>query len=251
MDAKAYEQFRDLEEHHWWFRGRRSVYLGLLESHLAEERPNRSLDLGCGMGGFLPGLSRLSERAFPADISTESLAHVEERGFGGGVVVDGYALPYQDNSFDLICMFDAIEHIPDDLAVMREISRILAPGGRVMVSVPAYQFLFSNNDAIAQHQRRYTRSMLNRVFESADLEVERNTHTNVLLFPIILPVVLAIKVLEAVVPRRKEPKHTNLSWPIPAFVHSLLYRAFASELLLSRRVDIPAGHSIAAIAKKK
>ena len=106
MEATAYEQFRDLEEHHWWFRGRRSVYLGLLASHLREERPVRALDLGCGMGGFLAGLSTLSTRAFPADISTESLVHVHERGFDGGVMLDAYALPYQSDSFDLICMFD-------------------------------------------------------------------------------------------------------------------------------------------------
>jgi len=250
MEATAYEQFRDLEEHHWWFRGRRSVYLGLLAAHLGEERPARALDLGCGMGGFLTGLAKLSERAFPADISTESLVHVHERGFNGGVMLDAYSLPYQSGSFDLICMFDTIEHIPDDGAAMREVARILAPGGRVMVSVPAYQFLFSNNDAIAQHQRRYTRSMLAEVFESAGLEIERNTHTNVFLFPLILPAVLAIKCMEAVDPRRKDPKHTNLTWPIPGFVHDLLHRVFSAELSLSRRFDIPVGHSIAAIAKK-
>ncbi len=251
MDATAYDQFRELEESHWWFRGRRTVYLGLLESHLAEKRPARALDLGCGMGGFLPGLSEITTRVFPADISLESLAYCEERGFRGATLVDGYALPYADNSFDLVCMFDAIEHIPDDVAVMREVARILAPGGHVFVSVPAYQFLFSNNDAIAQHQRRYTRSMLHRVFDSAGLTVERNTHTNVLLFPLILPFVLAVKCLEALVPRRKEPKHTNLSWPIPGFVHDLLHRVFAAELLVSRRSDIPVGHSIAAIATKR
>ena len=251
MEATAYDQFRELEESHWWFRGRRSVYLGLLNAHLCQKTVGRTLDLGCGMGGFLPGLSKLSARVFPADISTSGLAYCRQRGFDGGAVVDGYALPYADASFDLVCLFDTIEHIENDVAVMREVARILAPGGHVFVSVPAYQFLYSNNDRIVHHHRRYTRSMLRDVFRAADLEVERNTHTNVLLFPLILPTVLAIKFLEKLDPRRKDPQHTNLSWPIPSFVHDVLHGVFSAELQLSRHVDIPMGHSIAAIARRR
>lgn len=250
MDSNAYEQFRELEDSHWWFRGRRRVYLGLIEAHLAGSRPARVLDLGCGMGGFLPGLSELGARVYPADISVPGLVFCRERGYGGGVVVDGYALPYADESFDLVCLFDTIEHIEDDRAVMREVARILKPGGSVFVSVPAYQFLFSNNDRIAQHHRRYTRGRLAEVFRAADLRVRRNTHANVLLFPLILPAVLVIKALEALIPRKADPKHTNLSWPIPGFVHDLLAGLFAAELPVSRRVDVPVGHSIAAIATR-
>lgn len=250
METTAYEQFRDLERTHWWFRGRRTVYFGLLRHLLAGERPARVLDLGCGMGGFLPGLSEIGERVFPADVSVESLAHCAERGFTAGAVVDGYALPYADASFDLVCLFDTVEHIPDDLAVMREVRRVLRPGGRAFLSVPAYPFLYSNNDRIAQHQRRYTRRTLGRLIEEAGLEVVRNTHSNVLLFPLILPVVLAIKAVEAVIPREADPQHTNLSWPIPGFVHDALHAVFASELVLSRRVDVPVGHSIAALARR-
>jgi SAM-dependent methyltransferase len=250
MEATAYRQFLELEASHWWFRGRRSVYFGLLEHHLRHTRPARILDLGCGMGGFLQGLSRIGRRVVPSDVSLESLGHCAERGFKSGVLSSGYALPFADGSFDLVCMFDAIEHIPDDERVMREVARVLAPGGHVFVSVPAYQFLFANNDRVAQHQRRYTRRRLARVFEQAGLAVERNTHSNVLLFPLILPAVLAIKALEAVVPRKLDPDHTNLSWPIPGFVHDVLHACFAAELVLSRRFDWPAGHSIAAIARK-
>jgi len=254
MEATAYRQFLELEKTHWWFRGRRTVYLGLLRDRLRDEKPRRVLDLGCGMGGFLSGLADLSEkdaRIVPSDISLESLAQCRERGFPDGVLSSGYTLPFADGSFDLVCMFDAIEHIPDDARVMREVARVLKPGGRVFVSVPAYQFLYANNDRVAQHQRRYTRGMLRRVFEQAGLTVERNSHTNVFLFPLILPLVLAIKVWEKV--KRAEEvdaDHTNLSWPIPGFVHSALHAVFAAELPFSRRFDWPAGHSIMALARK-
>jgi SAM-dependent methyltransferase len=249
MDPTAYRQFLGLERDHWWFRGRRRVYFGLLEHHLGGRRPRRALDLGCGMGGFLDGLSSRCEEVVPSDISRESLVRCRERGFGGGVVGSGYALPFADGSFDLVCMFDALEHIPDDRRALQEVARVLEPGGLVLVSVPAYQFLYANNDRLAQHQRRYTRTRLRAVFEAAGLRVERNTHTNVLLFPLILPAVLALKALERLFPSRAK-EHTNLSWPLPRFAHDLLTALFAAELAGTRRFDWPVGHSIAAIARK-
>lgn len=251
MEATAYRQFLELERTHWWFRGRRTVYFGLLRHHLADLSPQRVLDLGCGMGGFLEGLGELGAQVVPSDVSLESLSHCAQRGFAEGVLSSGYSLPFADDSFDLVCLFDAIEHIPDDQRAMQEVARVLRPGGHVFVSVPAYQFLYANNDRVAQHMRRYTRGMLRGLFEQAGLRVERNTHANVFLFPLILPVVLAIKAVEAVVrPKQRDLDHTNLSWPIPRFVHTLLHACFAAELPFSRRFDLPAGHSIAAIAQK-
>lgn len=201
------------------------------------------------MGGFLEGLAKLGGSVCPSDVEVESLAHCAERGFGGGVVSSGYALPFADNSFDLVCLFDALEHIPDDHRAMVEIVRVLRPGGRVFVSVPAYQFLYANNDRIAQHHRRYTRSSLGRVFREAGLEIERNSHTNVFLFPLILPVVLATKAAERLFKLEARSDHTNLSWPIPGFVHNLLHAVFSAELPLTKRFDWPVGHSIAASAR--
>ncbi len=250
MDQNAHRQFLELERTHWWFRGRRSVYLGLLGHLLKADRPRRILDLGCGMGGFLEGLGKLGDRVYPSDVEVESLSHCRERGFQGGVASSGYALPYADESFDLVCLFDALEHIPDDHRAMAEIVRVLRPGGRVFVSVPAYQFLYANNDRIAQHYRRYTRSGLSEVFRGAGLEVEKNTHTNVFLFPLILPAVLATKALEKIFSLKARSDHTNLSWPIPQFAHDLLHAVFAAELPLSKRFSWPVGHSIAASARR-
>lgn len=250
MDQKAYEQFLELERDHWWFRGRRAVYLGLLAHELGGDRPRRVLDLGCGNGGFLEGLAGIGDEVFPSDISVESLGFCARRGFPRGAVSSGYALPYADGVFDLVCMFDAIEHIEDDDRAMREVARVLRPGGRVFVSVPAYQFLYANNDRVAQHYRRYTRPRLRKVFEQAGLVVERNTHTNVFLSPLIVPAVLLIKILEKVTQKDTDSDHTNLSWPIPAFVHDVLFRLFAAELPLSKRFDWPFGHSIAALARR-
>jgi SAM-dependent methyltransferase len=250
VEAEAYRQFLELERTHWWFRGRRTVYLGVLRHHLAGERPERALDLGTGLGGFLPGLSELCDQVFPSDTSHESLVHVAERGYPNGVASSGYALPYRDEAFDLVCLLDCVEHIEDDLAAMKEVRRVLRPGGLAFLSVPAYQFLYANNDRVVHHHRRYSRRRMRELLEGAGLEVERNTHTNVFLFPAILPAVLGIKALERLQSHDVDPRHTNLSWPIPAPVHGALHAAFAAELPFTRRFDWPAGHSIAAIARR-
>ena len=250
MEAKAYRQFLDLERKHWWFRGRRTVYFGLLRHHLNGSRPARVLDLGCGMGGFMPGLREIGEEVFGSDVSVESLTRCRERGFRSCVASSGYSLPFMDGSFDLVCLFDAIEHIEDDRAVMGEVARVLRPGGLVLVTVPAYQFLYANNDRVAQHIRRYRRTRLRELFTQAGLATERNTYSNVFLFPIILPTVIALKIYEIFILRRQIPTHTNLSWPLPGFVQSLLYRVFATELPFSKRFNWPAGHSILAIARR-
>ncbi len=250
MEAAAYRQFRDLEESHWWFRGRRTVYLGLLRHHLRGARPKRVLDLGCGVGGFLPGLSELGERVFPTDMDRASLGICRERGFRLGVVSDGYALPFADASFELVCLFDALEHIPDEARALSEVARVLAPGGRVVISVPAYPFLYANNDRVARHCRRYTRAALARALGGAGFVLERNTHTNVFLFPFILPTVLLIKAWEILVRRKADPERTNLTVPLPVALQGLLWSVFAAELPFTRRFDWPAGHSILAIARK-
>ena len=148
-------------------------------------------------------------------------------------------------------MFDAIEHVKDDHRAMREVARILKPGGRVAISVPAYQFLFANNDLVAQHYRRYNRRTVSELFNQAGLKVERNTHANVFLFPLILPIVLGIKLFDTVFDRKHEASHSNLSFPMPDIVNHFLHKVFAAELVVSRHINWPFGHSIFAIAQLK
>ncbi|HTF87828.1 MAG TPA: class I SAM-dependent methyltransferase [Planctomycetota bacterium] len=248
MRRGAFEQFARLDQDHWWFRGRRAVYLGLLEQVLAGARPARALDLGCGPGGFLPGLARLCERVVAADSDLDSL---QALAWDQRVLMGAHALPFADRSFDLVTLFDVIEHLDDDLGALREVNRVLGPKGLVAVSVPAYPWLFSNNDRVAMHRRRYTRKRLAGTLEQAGFEVLRNTHANVLLTPVIVPLTLVSKAVEATPLSRVDSEHTNLSWPLPRFAHHLLARVFASELALTRRFDAPFGHSIAAIARRR
>jgi SAM-dependent methyltransferase len=253
MERQAFEQFERLERDHWWFRGRRRVYLGLLEHVLAGTRPAAALDLGTGVGGFLPGLARFAGRVVPVDADAGALAVCARRELPVNVArplrAGSAPLPFADASFDLVALFDVLEHLDDDRACLDEVRRLLRPGGRVIASVPACPWLWSSNDRVSGHRRRYTRRSLRAAFEASGLELERLTHANVLLF---LPIVLATlcaQLWEATLGRGAS--HTNLSWPLPRALHALCYVAFAAELPLARRFDLPLGHSLVAVARRR
>ena len=155
MEPKAYETFAQLEDSHFWFVARKKIFFDLLDRVVAGRVDLRVLEIGCGTGGMLGPLSRYGD-VHGLDISHDCMQFCRERGFARMVTGSGYQLPYADNSFDLVTLFDTIEHIPDDRQVLEEARRVLRPGGQVFISTPAYQFLYSQNDRIAHHCRRYT-----------------------------------------------------------------------------------------------
>ncbi len=255
MRREAFEQFASLDRDHWWFRGRRAVYLGLLDRVLEGKLPARALDLGCGPGGFLPGLVSRCASVIAADTDLESLSALATQDSpapsAARVASAAEKLPFRAWSFELVCLFDVLEHLDSDVEALREVHRVLAPGGLVAISVPAYPWLFANNDVVAMHRRRYTRAMLAAALDAAGFEIVRNTHANVLLTPLIVPLALLGKAIEATILRKRTSRHTNLSWPLPRFAHSALAKIFAAELLFTKRFDAPFGHSIAAFARRK
>jgi SAM-dependent methyltransferase len=248
MREAAFEQFRALERDHWWFRGRRAVYLELLRGALGGRRPRRVLDVGAGLGGFLPPLSELSGALAFTELDPSAAREAQGRGGATGLRARAEALPFLDESQDLVCLFDVVEHADDDGQVLEEVARVLRPGGTVILSVPAHPWLYSRNDEVAGHRRRYTRRSLTELVTGAELTLLRCTHANALLFPAIAAAVLALKAVEPLVPRSE---HTNLSWRPPRLVDELCFRAFRAELALSRRIDLPVGHSLVAIARRQ
>ena len=246
MDAAAYRQFVELEASHFWFVGRRAIFFELIERVVGPRRDLRILDVGCGAGGMLAPLSRYGDVA-GIEPSEEMVAFCRERGFESVAVGVAEDLPADDGTVDLVTLFDTIEHVPDDVRVLGECHRALAAGGLVFISVPAYQFLYANNDRIASHYRRYTARELRRKIRAAGLEPVRMTYFNTLLFPIILPAVLLKKIRERFV----DPGDTtNLSATIPRPLNRLLTWIMSSERHLVARWSLPFGHSLIAIARR-
>ncbi len=245
MEPKAYETFAQLEDSHFWFVARRKIFFDLLDRVVAGRVDLRVLEIGCGTGGMLGPLSRYGD-VHGLDISHDCMQFCRQRGFRRMVTGSGYRLPYADNSFDLVTLFDTIEHIPDDRQVLEEARRVLRPGGQVFISTPAYQFLYSQNDRIAHHCRRYTAGSLKRVLRGAGLQIHRLTYFNTFLFPVILPVILLLKMKDRLFGLR-EGQH-NMSFRFPRPVHSMFACFMGSERFFLRHIEFPFGHSLIALA---
>jgi SAM-dependent methyltransferase len=245
MEETAYRQFIELEQNHFWFAGRRRIFFHLLERELDGRRGLTVLDVGCGAGGMLSPLARYGQ-VTGIDTSEELIAFCRRRGFDRVELGSAYELPAENGSVDLITLFDTIEHVPDDSRALRECRRALGPGGVLFISVPAYQFLYANNDRVAHHERRYTARGLRRRLTDAGFDRLRVTYFNTLLFPAILPAVLGKKLIERV---RDPGDETNLSHTVRPTANRALAATMGSERHLLARLNFPFGHSIIAIAR--
>ncbi len=246
MDASVYDQFADLEENHFWFRGRRDIFMDILERELEGRRDLDLLEIGCGPGGLLGPLERFG-RVFGLDIAHDAMAYCKSRGYENVITASGHELPFEDASFDFVGLFDTIEHIPDDAGVLREVRRILKPEASLFISVPAYQFLYSQNDRLVHHCRRYRRGPLVRLLKETGFKIQKASYFNAFLFPLILPAVLTVKLKEKLVGLPEE--QTNLSHEFPGFVNDIFAAFMGSEKFLLRNMSFPFGHSLIAVAR--
>ena len=241
MDRDYERQTHEAEDRHWWYRGRRKVLDGVIAG-LGLPQPARILDAGCGSGRNMVELARLGE-VTGIELSDTSVALARERGVGEVIAGSVLEMPFAEDSFDLAVSLDVIEHLEDDLGALRELRRTVAPGGVLLVTVPAYRWLWSGHDEINHHHRRYTRRTLQRAAEQAGWQQARTTYFNSLL----LPAAIVLRVLDRV--NRAKTTETSLDlWVPPEPVNWLLERPLALEsALISRGGRIPAGLSLLAV----
>ena len=240
-----------LEESLWWFVGMREVTRAVLDP-LCPPGPRRDvLDAGCGTGGMLSWLERYAGggRVAGVDISADALDFCRRRGLRDVARASVTALPFDAETFDLVTSFDVLVQLPgegsDELA-MREMFRVLRPGGIAFVRAAAYEWMRSGHDAALDTQRRYTLGQLTERMKRAGFRVRRATYANSLLLP-------------AAVVRRLVLKRLGLADPgsdVKPPGSDRLNRALASALkaearLLTRpNVNLPAGLSTICIAEK-
>ncbi len=240
MDRDYELQTHRAEDRHWWYRGRRDVLARVIAA-LDLPRPARILDAGCGSGRNMVDLVPLGT-VTGVELSATSVRLARERNVGE--VIEGSVLetPFDADSFDLAVSLDVIEHLEDDLAALRELRRVVSPGGALLVTVPAYQWLWSGHDVINHHHRRYTRRSLQVVAEQAGWKQTRTSYFNSLL----LPVAIVLRALERFNTRTTE---SSLDlWVPPAPLNWLLERPLALEAaLVGRGGRIPAGLSLLAV----
>lgn len=244
MQHELYAQIRNIEADHWWYIGRRRIAFEWIARALASHRHPRVLDIGCGTGFNLEELrARGVGRAVGLDIATDALVYCRERGLRALVRGDGSRLPFADGSFDVITALDLIEHLDDDEGALREMLRVLAPGGHVVIFTPAFRFLWSLQDVVSHHFRRYTSSELRDKLRAAGLEVSKISYANTLLFPLVYAGRLALRVTG----RAERLSENELH---PAWSNRLLAAIFGAEARLLRHVSLPYGVSLLACATR-
>ena len=242
MDRDYELQTHRAEDRHWWYRGRRRVIERVLEQLRLPARA-RILDAGCGSGRNMIELARHGT-VTGVELSAPSVCLARER--DSGEVIEGSVLdmPFAADSFELAVSLDVIEHLEDDLGALRELRRVVAPGGALLVTVPAYQWLWSGHDEINHHHRRYTRRTLERVAQQAGWKPVRTTYFNSLL----LPVAIVLRGLD-----RLSSSATESSldlWVPPPPLNWLLERPLALEAaVIGARGRIPAGLSLLAVLR--
>lgn len=160
---------------YWWHRVRTDLLREVFAPMLGA--PRRVLDVGSADGPSV-GWMRGAHRTVSLDLFPDGLQP------GDGVCGSVSALPFADECFDVVSAFDVVEHCADDTAAVAELARVLVPGGRLLLSVPAYSWAWSDHDVRAGHHRRYTRAELERVVREAGLVVERRTHAFAGVFPV-------------------------------------------------------------------
>jgi SAM-dependent methyltransferase len=247
MEGGAYAEMYQLEEDHWWFRGRRRIIWALLErSHIGASP--RFLDAGCGTGRNLVEFGHLGP-AGGVDPSQEAVDFCLQRGLRNVKRAGLEDLPFEKASFDLLLASDVIEHVEDDGAALRELLRVAAPGACLVITVPAYQWMWTEHDVQLHHFRRYTLSQLTERVRSAGWEVSQATYFNTVLFPI----VAAARVTERLREKRagsSRSGHTDLD-RTPAVLNGMLGAPFRLEAAAVKRgIRLPVGVSAGVLARK-
>jgi SAM-dependent methyltransferase len=181
MDDRLMRAMLELDEHHWWYRGRRRVIHAELE-RLSLPAGAKILDAGCGSGRTLQELERYGE-VRGIELNEEAAEIARDRRHGEVLVGRLEELPYGEGTFDLVTCLDVVEHTPDDRVALAELRRVTARGGWLVVTVPAYQALWSAHDEANHHYRRYSRRTLRAVALAAGWEIERVTSFNSVLLP--------------------------------------------------------------------
>ena len=241
MDRAVYQAMAAEEDAHWWFTARRTVLSALIRRHAMPPEGARVLDMGSGSGG---NMEMLSEFGRVEGIEYDAPAREIAAARGIGPVAPGGlpdALDVEDGRYDLIGFFDVLEHIEHDVASLAALGSKLTPDGRLVLSVPALPWLWSEHDVTHHHFRRYTATSLRAAIEQAGLKADGVGYFNTLLFPVAL--------VQRLVQKTTGLGKSAAGMPSPA-VNSALRGIFGLEQHLIGRVPMPIGLSLWAVVRR-
>ena len=242
MDPAAYQEMAQTEARHWWFCGRRAIARSFIE-RLKLPPSARILEIGSGTGGNLEMLAEFGE-VFAMELDDTARQIALEKTGGRFPILSGRCpdnIPFAEQQFDLICLFDVLEHIDEDTETLAAACARLAPGGRILVTVPACAWLWSRHDVFLHHKRRYSANELRAKILAAGLQALSLSYFNSLLLP--------LAILARLKDRFSQGPVSGTALP-PAPLNALLYGIFAAERHLLSWLRLPLGVSLIATLKK-
>ena len=245
MEKSYAQHYALLEGEHWWFRARRLILRDLLVRLKWPPQP-KILEIGVGPGYNLleiyPSGARLE--GVEPDCALASLAAARGSMPVFNASIDKLPSEIQEGSYDGVTMFDVLEHIPDDARALQIVNRKLKHGGRIILSVPAYKWLWGQQDIVNQHCRRYTLSELRRKLQAAHFTLERMTYFNTFLF---VPIAV-VRLIARCNRQTYKPEGDFVYIRKPS--NAVLFTLFGAERLFLRYLDFPFGVSAFAVALK-
>lgn len=238
MEEIIYQTTAALEEHHWWFLGRRRIIKKVLND-LALPNNAKILEVGCGTGGNLLLLSHYGE-VFGIELDKFAREYAMKR--GKACVMPGslpHDIPYQDNFFDLIVLLDVLEHVEEDDISLVKLFNKLKLGGYLLITVPAFSYLWSIHDELHHHKRRYTYKSLETKIIGSGYKIIFHSYINAFLFPIIA----ALRLF-------KISRATGDLFMPPRLINTILFKIFSFECHLLNLISLPFGLSLLIVALK-
>lgn len=237
-----YEMEAQAEASHWWFVCRRKLFRKMINGFTLN-RTAKALDVGTSTGTNLRLLHDMGlENVTGLDFNLDAIRYCAEKGLGNVEHGDVLNLPFSDGTFDLVLATDILEHIEDDALAVHELTRVLVPGGKLLVTVPTFIALWGVNDDMSHHKRRYVRGEICELILSADLRIVRQFYFNFFLF-------LPIWIVRQLVRRMpiKPPSEIKMNSPV---INKVLLWIFSLDVRLAPIIHPPFGVSYLIICEK-
>jgi len=242
MDRIVYERMAAHDTTHWWYRARRDILADYLKCWGDLPQGARILEIGCGTGHNLPMLAQFGE-IDAIEIDETARAKASERlGKPVGTAPLPELVGVAPGSYDLVAVLDVIEHVEDDVAALKAIATALKPGGKILITVPAHQWMWSAHDVVNHHKRRYSKAAFEALLEKAGLNGRKLGYFNSLLFPVAVAARFAGKLMG---------KDDSDDSPPPKPLNALFEGIFRLERHMVGRMPLPPGLSLITLASVK
>jgi SAM-dependent methyltransferase len=240
-DINPYDVESEVENFHWWFVVRRKLLKSILSS-INIQKNTITLDIGCGTGSNLKALVSAGLDVIGLDQSLYALTLVKEKGDYSLITGDINRLPLKTKSIGLIIAMDILEHLDDDSSGIIESFRILSDGGILIVTVPAFKFLWGIQDIVTGHKRRYSRREIMNKLKAAGFDILKSSYFNFFLF---FPILIARRIIQLLGLKIRSENEVNS--PSLNFIFKAV---FSLEPYLLKYFSFPIGVSILCIARK-